>query len=164
MAVHRFGNVSLLLERDDHIPPLEVLIGELDKAKNIAKKVVLERKEVDHAVLLDLQRSFMAYLLDGDEAFLSSIAPPPQGDVQERAEVYYNGYYERLYLALQKDFPGLNALLGEDGFASFAFEYIAEYPSRYYSIAEVGSRLVDFLEHHPSMPTMPVCLKWHVWS
>ncbi len=35
-AVARFGAVSTMIERDDHIPPLGELVGELDHARSIA--------------------------------------------------------------------------------------------------------------------------------
>lgn len=35
-AVRRFGRVSTMIERDDHIPPLADLLVELDRARNIA--------------------------------------------------------------------------------------------------------------------------------
>jgi len=38
-ALRRFGMVSTMIERDDHIPPLAELIAELDKARRIAKPV-----------------------------------------------------------------------------------------------------------------------------
>ena len=35
-AVRRFGEVSCMIERDDNIPPLAELMGELDLARGIA--------------------------------------------------------------------------------------------------------------------------------
>jgi uncharacterized protein (UPF0276 family) len=37
-AIARFGQVSTMIERDDHIPALEVLVDELTIARNLAKK------------------------------------------------------------------------------------------------------------------------------
>lgn len=37
-ALQRFKNVSIMIERDDHIPPLEDLVKELDQARTIAQK------------------------------------------------------------------------------------------------------------------------------
>ncbi len=37
-AVARFGNVATMIERDDHIPPLTELVGELDRARGIADR------------------------------------------------------------------------------------------------------------------------------
>lgn len=41
-AVRRFGDVSTMIERDDHIPPLPELLEELDHARRIAREVQLE--------------------------------------------------------------------------------------------------------------------------
>lgn len=38
-ALQRFGPVATMIERDDHIPPLAELIGELDRARAIAARV-----------------------------------------------------------------------------------------------------------------------------
>lgn len=37
-AVNRFGSVTTMIERDDHIPPLSELVAELDTARTIAAK------------------------------------------------------------------------------------------------------------------------------
>lgn len=42
-ALRRFGSVSTMIERDDHIPPLEELVEELGEARQIAD-TVLEKK------------------------------------------------------------------------------------------------------------------------
>jgi uncharacterized protein (UPF0276 family) len=39
-AVRRFGNVATMIERDDHIPPLDDLVSELDRARGIAARVL----------------------------------------------------------------------------------------------------------------------------
>lgn len=41
-AVQRFGAVSTMIERDDHIPPLPDLISELDRARSIAETALGE--------------------------------------------------------------------------------------------------------------------------
>ena len=41
-AVRRFGRVSTMIERDDSIPPLEVLLQELDQARHIAASALAE--------------------------------------------------------------------------------------------------------------------------
>ncbi len=41
-AVRRFGPVSIMIERDDHIPPLNELLPELDRARNIAQPILKE--------------------------------------------------------------------------------------------------------------------------
>ena len=39
-TVKRFGNVSTMIERDDNVPELDVLLGELDQAKRIYAEVM----------------------------------------------------------------------------------------------------------------------------
>ena len=39
-AVERFGAVSTMIERDDHIPPLADVVAELDRARDIAADVL----------------------------------------------------------------------------------------------------------------------------
>ena len=41
-AVARFGAVSTMIERDDHIPPFGELVGELDHARRIARGAAVE--------------------------------------------------------------------------------------------------------------------------
>jgi len=48
-AVARFGRVATMIERDDHIPPLEDLVGELDRARTIAAAPAAVQREVAHA-------------------------------------------------------------------------------------------------------------------
>ena len=42
-AVLRFGNVATMIERDDHIPPLAELVGELDRARGMAANALRTR-------------------------------------------------------------------------------------------------------------------------
>ena len=39
-ALRRFGYVSTMIERDDHIPPLAELLAELDRARAIAAPIL----------------------------------------------------------------------------------------------------------------------------
>jgi uncharacterized protein (UPF0276 family) len=41
-AIRRFGNVSTMIERDANIPPLAELVAELDAARSLASRVLLE--------------------------------------------------------------------------------------------------------------------------
>jgi len=44
-TVGRFGQVPTMIERDDHIPPLELLVAELDKARSLAQQTLAARKQ-----------------------------------------------------------------------------------------------------------------------
>jgi uncharacterized protein len=41
-AIRRFGAVATMIERDDNIPPLEELLRELDRARDIAERTLAE--------------------------------------------------------------------------------------------------------------------------
>lgn len=43
-AVRRFGPVSTMIERDDHIPPLSALLAELEQARTIATEILAESR------------------------------------------------------------------------------------------------------------------------
>jgi uncharacterized protein (UPF0276 family) len=44
-ALHRFGSVSTMIERDDHIPSLSILLNELNYAETIFKNSIIENKQ-----------------------------------------------------------------------------------------------------------------------
>lgn len=41
-AVRRFGPVSTMIERDDNIPPLEELLAELERARSITRRAIVQ--------------------------------------------------------------------------------------------------------------------------
>ncbi len=43
-AVRRFGNVPAMIERDDHIPPLDALLAELDVARAVAASAAAQAR------------------------------------------------------------------------------------------------------------------------
>ena len=43
-AVHYFGPVSTMIERDDNIPPLDVLLEELGRARQISQSVLKQNE------------------------------------------------------------------------------------------------------------------------
>jgi hypothetical protein len=67
----------------------------------------------------------------------------------ERLEIYNRQYWFRLLDCFYDDYPGLRAVLGERCFARLAEAYLAEHPSKSFSLRNLGRRLVEFLEAHP---------------
>ncbi|HVT58707.1 MAG TPA: DNA-binding domain-containing protein [Thermoanaerobaculia bacterium] len=65
---------------------------------------------------------------------------------EERLSIYANAYYARLLECLADCFPVLARVLGEEVFASFAFEYLQQYPSRSYTLDHLGEHFPRFLE------------------
>ena len=64
----------------------------------------------------------------------------------ERLAIYANAYHSRLLECLGEVFPMLKRTLGEDAFNGMAFGYLQQYPSRNYSLNELGRHFTPYLE------------------
>src|SRR5216684_1216338 len=64
----------------------------------------------------------------------------------ERLAIYANAYHTRLLECLGEVFPMLKRTLGDEVFDGFAFGYLQEYPSRSYTLNEVGRRFPRHLQ------------------
>src|SRR3984957_7028104 len=67
----------------------------------------------------------------------------------ERLEIYGRSYWFRIIDSLYDDFPGLRAVLGERAFRRLSRAYLADCPSRSFTLRDLGSRLVEWLERNP---------------
>jgi Putative DNA-binding domain len=67
----------------------------------------------------------------------------------ERLEIYNRQYWFRLLSAFAEDFPGLRAVLGGKQFDEVAKAYLADCPSRSFTLRNLGSRLEDWLRKRP---------------
>ncbi|HZL38387.1 MAG TPA: DNA-binding domain-containing protein [Tepidisphaeraceae bacterium] len=78
----------------------------------------------------------------------------------ERLEIYNRQYWFRLLDCLWDDYPGLRAILGNGKFEKLRIAYLRQYPSRSFTLRNLGSRLVEFLEHEPryTAPRQKMCL------
>ncbi len=63
----------------------------------------------------------------------------------ERLEIYGYAYYARLLECLRDEFPVLKHALGEELFDDFAAEYLERYPSRSYTLFQLGVNFPRFL-------------------
>jgi hypothetical protein len=86
----------------------------------------------------------------------------------ERLEIYSRSYWFRILDGLYDDFPGLVAVLGTRAFRRCARTYLAECPSRSYSMRNLGSRLPAWLEAHPEfagpVPALAVDMARLEWA
>jgi hypothetical protein len=107
--------------------------------------------------LLDLQRRMAHAILQPlngsdriarktDAAF---IQPNDRLTAVERLEIYSRSYWFRILDSLHDDFPGLRAVLGERAFHRLSRAYLAECPSRSFTLRDLGSRLEDWLRRNP---------------
>jgi hypothetical protein len=67
----------------------------------------------------------------------------------ERLEIYNRQYWFRIRDCFYEDYPGLRAILGDKKFERLADEYLSKYPSQSYTLRNLGSRLVKFLQAEP---------------
>lgn len=67
----------------------------------------------------------------------------------ERLQLYNRQYWFRLLDCFHEDFPGLRTVLGERRFGRLAEIYLSAHPSESFTMRNLGSRLVRFVEENP---------------
>ncbi len=99
---------------------------------------------------------------DSDEAQRLIHLPPGQLEkvitrsralsAAERLAIYANAYHTRLLECLGEVYPMLKRTLGEEAFDGFAFGYLQEYPSRSYTLNELGRHFPRYLQETRPTP------------
>jgi hypothetical protein len=79
----------------------------------------------------------------------SFIAPNSRLTAFERLEIYNRQYWYRVLGALAEDFPALRAVVGNSKFEALSIAYLAEHPSRSFTLRNLGSKLPVWLAAHP---------------
>jgi hypothetical protein len=77
------------------------------------------------------------------------IAPNSRLTAFERLEIYNRQYWYRVLGALAEDFPALRAVIGARRFEALSIAYLAEHPSRSFTLRNLGSKLPAWLAAHP---------------
>lgn len=77
------------------------------------------------------------------------IRPNDRMNSLERLEVYSRSYWFRLLDSFTEDFPGVRAIVGEAAFNRLAVAYLSECPSRSFTLRDLGSELMEWLEANP---------------
>src|SRR5690242_14551628 len=67
----------------------------------------------------------------------------------ERLEIYNRQYWYRVIDSMYEDFAGLCAVLGTRAFDRLIRAYVAECPSRTFTLRNLGSQLEDWLRRNP---------------
>ncbi len=67
----------------------------------------------------------------------------------ERLEIYSRSYWFRIISSLNEDFVGLRAVVGDRKFDALVEAYLAENPSRSFTLRNLGSRLEEWLRVNP---------------
>lgn len=86
---------------------------------------------------------------DMTQVATSFIAPNSRLTAFERLEIYNRQYWFRVLGALAEDFPALRAVLGDEKFSAMSVAYLSEHPSRSFTLRNLGSKLVNWLNQHP---------------
>lgn len=95
--------------------------------------------------LHELQSVMQRHILTGAPAVIPLLHEAGTASAIRRMAVYAEGYYARLLEVLGKDFPGLQALLGDAAFERLGRQYIAANPSRNFNARWVGQAFPHFL-------------------
>jgi hypothetical protein len=77
------------------------------------------------------------------------IAPNSRLTSLERLEIYSRSYWYRALDSLDDDFPGLRAVLGRRAFQRLSRAYLADCPSRSFTLRNLGARLPSWLQRNP---------------
>ena len=95
------------------------------------------------------QDAMQGWLLQGHPGLAGFVAGD---DVAHRLRIYADAYRLRLLDVLTNDFPATKAALGEDAFASLAFDYLRAHPSRQPSVRHFGQAFADWLATRADAP------------
>ena len=78
----------------------------------------------------------------------------------ERLEIYSRSYWFRVLDSLVEDFPGVRAIVGVQAFHSMSRDYLVEHPSTSFTLRNLGSHFVEWLERnaHRAQPNESLAL------
>ncbi len=66
----------------------------------------------------------------------------------ERLEIYSRSYWFRVLDSLVEDFPGVRAIVGVKEFHAMSRDYLVEHPSRSFTLRNLGSSFIAWLERN----------------
>jgi hypothetical protein len=114
------------------------------------------QREMAAAVMQPLtpDEDMQAHAADGRDmadVAASFIAPNSRLNAFERLEIYNRQYWYRVLSGLAEDFIALRSVLGSRRFAALSVAYLAEHPSRSFTMRNIGSHLPAWLAAHPQL-------------
>jgi uncharacterized protein (UPF0276 family) len=167
-----YGPVAIMIERDDHIPPLPDLLAELNLARQTRSHAIPAGKPpvVAHAPVVDApdvdqrpslhhtQQQLTQYILGldtADAASLALVAQAPQVSAAQRLEIYHHAYRARMVETLADTFARTERFAGSDSFAVWAAQYAEQSPPQSRSLSRYGETFPAFLQqrfpHNPEL-------------
>jgi hypothetical protein len=114
--------------------------------------------------LTELQKQMQAYILQGDDKILKAWAPKQRQTLQKALTIYADGYLARLVEHMERDYPQMDALLGDETFAEILFDYCEAYPSKAIGLQFFGRPLSTFLRERASYAHAPFLADLAAWE
>jgi uncharacterized protein (UPF0276 family) len=157
-ALRRFGSVSTLIEWDTDIPTLDVLLDEVQKAREIVARVV-PQLQCNAESLSTVQFKFSQALFDTRSE--SDVLPLFKGEAHltEQRFALYRGNLTGIWdKTLSSAYPVLKALVGEEFFSALTRAYGMAHPSVLGDLNQFGAHFDDFLagfSHVAQYPYFP---------
>jgi uncharacterized protein (UPF0276 family) len=171
-AIQRFGQLPTLVEWDTDLPPLEVLLGEAERARSVATSVIHIRHDdsttaaptfeevpvevvgVQNADLAETQEEFAAALVDRTRTDrVLRLFTSDHG--QHRLGLYRGNQFATWEKTLSDAYPVMLALVGEEFFGGLTREFGIAVPSRSPDLNEFGAGFADFLADFPHVADYP---------
>ena len=170
-ALQRFGAIPTLVEWDTDLPPLDILLGEADKAQAMLARHAPQTPSWQAAAspsaplpaspsaplpasldaLAAGQQAFAIALLDTG-ATLPSFAGEA---VSQRFALYRGNLSATWRRTLGHAYPVVLALVGEAFFGGLACAYGRQMPSDSADLNQFGERFADFLTSFPPVADLP---------
>ena len=96
-----------------------------------------------------------------EEVAAEFIKPNDRLTSLERLEIYNKQYWFRVLDCLYDDYPGLRAILGEKKFFDLRVAYLTRYPSRSFTMRNLGGKLEQFIRDEPqwASPREAICIE-----
>jgi len=114
--------------------------------------------------LRDLQEQFQSYVHQKAQGIESKIVDAPQISIEQRIDIYREGYYLRLTEILEREFSALRNHLGKEAFEALCRDYIDAYPSTHFSVKTYGRYMSQFLSNRPNTDPLHLELAEFEWA
>ncbi len=101
------------------------------------------------------------------ESLSEVVLPSRTLPAEERIGVYHDMYLLRMAEALESDYPAFAHFLGDESWRQVVRGYVADHPSRSYTLNHLGRHLADWLLEAPGLARRGFChdlarLEWAV--
>jgi Putative DNA-binding domain len=115
---------------------------DLEQIQRWMQAVIVHPLGVEQGIASDDARQHV----DVDAAGIESVVTRSKAlSAVERLGIYGYAYYARLLECLKEEFPAVLHAVGEDAFNAFALGYLQKYPSRSYTLFELGANFPRYL-------------------